>query len=176
MRTRRLRRNADDALARAKRAFSKDPQAIANYLRARHRIGYNNLTKEDHKFLCKALRAAWASDSPELAELAQDIERTIRCSEPRWLKLKKTFRLTAKKAKEVDKFWRESPMDSLLHPGRLFVKLGRKLELDAESLYPEAPWIHYLNMGDPYAETLIYNARSGTIRFGNWGHFAEIYS
>lgn len=170
-----VRLNADDELTRAKRAFSKDPQAISNYLRARHRAGYQNFSREDHRFLCSALRAAWASDSPELAELARDIERTIRCSEPRWLKLKKVFGLTAKKAKEVDKEWKkfvaESPYPtSNIH---LMQLLSELLGLDLASLYPDMPWIYYLNVGDPYEETIIYNSHTGRVSFGNWGHYAE---
>lgn len=39
----------------------------------------------------------------------------------------------------------------------------------AESLYPEKPELYYLNAGDTYASTLIYNYNHNTIRIGCLG-------
>lgn len=38
-----------------------------------------------------------------------------------------------------------------------------------ESLYLEKPHIFYLNAGDTYATTLIYNYNTDTLRLGCWG-------
>jgi hypothetical protein len=41
-----------------------------------------------------------------------------------------------------------------------------------ESCYPEKPWLWYLNAGDTYATTLIYDERGqGKVRVGCWGDY-----
>lgn len=41
-----------------------------------------------------------------------------------------------------------------------------------ESLYPEKPSRWYLNAGDTYATTLIFNDETDTFRLGCWGDLA----
>ena len=41
-----------------------------------------------------------------------------------------------------------------------------------ESCYPEKEWLWYLNAGDTYATTLIYdNRRQGKVRIACWGDY-----
>ena len=42
-----------------------------------------------------------------------------------------------------------------------------------ESLYPQREEIYYLNAGDIYAATLIFNAFTGTVRIGDIGSVIE---
>jgi len=42
-----------------------------------------------------------------------------------------------------------------------------------ESLYPEAPHISYVNMGDTYSTTILYNEKSGLMWIGTWGDWVE---
>jgi hypothetical protein len=43
-----------------------------------------------------------------------------------------------------------------------------------ESCFPQRPEIHYLNAGDTYNPTLIFNDYTGTIRIGCWGDIKGI--
>lgn len=42
-----------------------------------------------------------------------------------------------------------------------------------ESLYPDSPHIWYVNMGDPYRTTIIWNEDTDVIYIGNWGNYEE---
>lgn len=174
----RRKRNADDAVTQAKRlwlANKKDPAAIAAYLRARHAIRYNNLSKDEHAFIRKVVHAAYASDHPELEEIAKDIEKTLRFTEPRWLKLKKAFGLSARRAKAVDAAWKTYTSEHYRSGDQIMRFLSGELQIEYHNLYPEVPWIGFLDVGDPYEITLIYNGHTGRISFGTWGYYAERY-
>jgi hypothetical protein len=42
-----------------------------------------------------------------------------------------------------------------------------------ENLYPDAGYIYYINMGDTYSLTLLYNDNSNTMWIGTWGDWYE---
>jgi len=42
-----------------------------------------------------------------------------------------------------------------------------------ESCYPDKPELWYVNMGDPYVATIIYNDDTGKFRIGCWGDYFE---
>lgn len=42
-----------------------------------------------------------------------------------------------------------------------------------ESLYPEFPSFYYVNLGDTYDSTLLYNGSTGNLYVGAWGDFVE---
>lgn len=44
---------------------------------------------------------------------------------------------------------------------------------DVQSLYPSHPHIWYLNAGDTYATTLIYNSRTQRVTIGCWGDLVD---
>lgn len=172
------RRNADDALASARRAYkaSKDPHALAALLQAELRSGFQNMDKQRHKQLGALVRAAYNTDMPELASLAKDIERTLRFTEPRWLKLKKTFGLPSKRAKMIDKLWKDFSQGGAAPGSAVMRYLADLLELEYDSAYPELPWLRFLDTGDPYENTLIFDARTyNHIVFGAWGDYMERY-
>lgn len=42
-----------------------------------------------------------------------------------------------------------------------------------ESLYPDVPYIYYVNMGDTYSRTLVYNSKNEYMWIGSWGDWYE---
>lgn len=42
-----------------------------------------------------------------------------------------------------------------------------------ESLDPEAPHIQYVNMGDTYSNTILYNSKTHYMWIGSWGDWVE---
>lgn len=50
---------------------------------------------------------------------------------------------------------------------------GDFLGLETLDLYPDFGYLYYLNTGETYATTLLYNQRTGNLYVGNWGDFVE---
>ena len=42
-----------------------------------------------------------------------------------------------------------------------------------ENLYPDHGNIYYVNLGDPYDTTLMYDSRKGRLYVGAWGDYVE---
>jgi hypothetical protein len=94
------------------------------------------------------------------------MNQIIRCPSPKMLK--KHFSLSVlqiKKLRETCRLgWARSAMD---HAN---IYLGGH---GVESIYPEAPYILFVNMGDTYSKTLLYNKQKRMMWIGTWGDWVE---
>jgi len=84
---------------------------------------------------------------------------------------------TAKKIRaRIKKGYKDTPNQHPSHDSANFMEELNKLGefSGVESCFTQRPEIHYLNAGDTYNPTLIFNDYTGTIRIGCWGDIKGI--
>ena len=84
---------------------------------------------------------------------------------------------TAKAIRErIKKGYKNTPNQHPSHDAAEFMDDLNKLGefMGVESCYPKRPELHYLNAGDTYNATLIFNYATGSVRIGCWGDIKGI--
>ena len=82
--------------------------------------------------------------------------------------LRKHFKLTLADAKLLKAaFYQGVPKTAMRLANKFIGGYG------VESLYPEASHIYFVNIGDTYSKTLVYNLDKNYVWVGSWGDWVE---